>query len=71
MNETKTEETFEASYEKLEKIVVKLESESLDLESTLKAFEEGNAIAEQCRKMLENAELKLKDLRETRDAEQD
>ena len=71
MNETKTEETFEASYEKLEKIVVKLESESLDLESTLKAFEEGNTIAEQCRKMLENAELKLKDLRETRDAELD
>ena len=71
MSETKTEETFEASYEKLEKIVVKLESESLDLESTLKAFEEGNAIAEQCRKMLENAELKLKDLRETRDAELD
>ena len=38
--------------------------ESLDLEAALKAFEEGKKTAEQCRKMLEEAELKLKDLRQ-------
>ena len=41
-----------------------MEKESLNLEEALKAFEEGKKTVEQCRKMLEEAELKLKDLRE-------
>lgn len=66
--ETENKETFESAYKKLDGIVTKMEKESLDLESALKAFEEGKKTVEQCRKMLEEAELKLKDLRE---AEQD
>ena len=66
--ETGNKETFESAYKKLDGIVTKMEKESLDLESALKAFEEGKKTVEQCRKMLEEAELKLKDLRE---AEQD
>ena len=65
------EETFEAQYEKLEAIVNKLETESLDLETTLKLFEEGNALAEKCGKLLESAELKLKDLRDAQSADQE
>ena len=64
-------ETFESAYKKLEKIVSRMENESLDLESALKAFEEGKKTVEQCRKMLEEAELKLKDLREADTADQD
>ena len=67
-NEAENKETFESSYAKLEGIVTRMEKESLDLEEALKAFEEGKKTSEQCRKMLEEAELKLKDLRQ---AEQD
>ncbi len=65
MNETPENETFEAAYKKLESLVNKMETESLDLETALKTFGEGKKAAEQCRKMLETAELKLKDLRES------
>ena len=63
-NETENKETFESAYKKLDEIVTKMEKESLDLETALKAFAEGKKTAEQCRKMLEEAELKLKDLRQ-------
>ena len=63
--------TFESEYKKLEEIVTRMEKESLDLESALKAFEEGKKTVEQCRAMLENAELKLKDLREAGNPDQD
>ena len=54
MNEiNENEETFESAYKKLEKIVTRMETESLDLESALKAFEEGKKTIEQCRKMLD------------------
>ena len=57
--------TFESAYKKLDEIVNRMEKESLDLEEALKAFEEGQKTVELCRKMLEEAELKLKDLRQT------
>ena len=53
---------------RLDGIVNRMEKDSLDLEEALKAFEEGQKTVEQCRKMLEDAELKLKDLRETENA---
>lgn len=68
MSKEECNETFESAYKKLDEIVNKMEKESLDLESALKAFEEGKKTAEKCRKMLDEAELKLKDLRQ---AEQD
>lgn len=71
MNETEQNESFETVYKRLEGIVRKMETESLDLESALKAFEEGQKAVEQCRSMLENAELKLKDLRNEKAEEQD
>ncbi len=70
-NGSEQNETFEKAYKKLEEIVTRMEKESLDLESALKAFEEGKKTAEQCRKMLDEAELKLKNLRETEQTEQE
>ena len=67
MDEVQEKETFESAYRKLDQIVTKMETESLDLETALKAFEDGKKTVEQCRKMLEDAELKLKDLREAGD----
>ncbi|MBR6088609.1 MAG: exodeoxyribonuclease VII small subunit [Anaerolineaceae bacterium] len=67
-NENEEKETFESAYKKLDEIVNRMEKESLPLEEALKSFEEGKKTAAQCRKMLEEAELKLKDLRQ---AEQD
>ncbi len=71
MDEPQEKETFESAYKRLDKIITKMETESLDLESALKAFEEGKKTLEQCRKMLDEAELKLKDLREADPADQD
>ncbi len=63
--ENEKKETFETAYKRLDEIVTKMEKESLPLEEALKAFEEGQKTVEQCRKMLDEAELKLKDLRQT------
>ena len=72
MNENnEAKETFESVYKKLDEIVNSMESESPDLETALKSFEEGKKAADRCRKMLEEAELKLRDLRESAGAEQE
>ena len=72
MNEDlQQKETFESAYKRLESLVNKMETESLDLESALKAFEEGQKTVAQCRAMLEEAELKLKDLRDAEKTEND
>ena len=65
MSDTQENESFESVYKKLDAIVNKMETESLDLEAALKAFEEGKKAVEQCRMMLEKAERKLKALRES------
>ena len=70
MSEERNDEAFETVYKKVEMIVNKLETENLDLESALKAFEEGQKAIAQYRKMLEDAELKLRDLRESEPKEQ-
>ena len=72
MNENQQQnETFESAYKRLESLVNKMETESLDLESALKTFEEGQKAVAQCRTMLEEAELKLKDLRDAEKPEND
>ena len=72
MNEEQQQnETFESAYKRLEGLVTKMETESLDLESALKAFEEGQKAVAQCRTMLEEAELKLKDLQDAEKTEND
>jgi len=59
-----TEKTlnFEASFSRLEKLVLDLESGDLDLETSMQAFEEGMKLVGQCQKQLGDAELKLQEL---------
>ena len=56
------EKTFEQLYAALEEKARKLEQGNLPLEASLKLYEEGAAIADDLRKILEGAELKVRTL---------
>ena len=51
-------DNFEESMKKLEGIVTELENGNLNLDESVKRFEEGMKIAKQCNTILENAERK-------------
>ena len=51
--------TFEQAMEKLEKITSELEDENIDLDTSVKKFEEGMKLSQKCNKMLEDAEKKI------------
>jgi len=53
---------FEASLQKLEVIVSKLEDENINLEDSVKSFEAGINLVKECQKQLEEAEFKVKEL---------
>lgn len=53
------EKNFEQSMQDLEKIVTELEKGDLNLDESVKKFEEGMKIAKQCNNMLEEAEKKI------------
>ncbi len=55
---------FETSLNKLEQILESLETGSLSLEDSLKTYEEGVALTNQCQKILSEAEQKVKTLSE-------
>jgi len=50
---------FEDALERLEQIVDQLEAGELPLETSLKVFEEGVALARRCAKYLEEAEKRI------------
>ena len=54
-----SKENFEESMKKLETIVTELENGNLNLDESVKKFEEGMKIAKQCNTILENAEKKI------------
>ena len=54
-----SKENFEESMKALETIVNELENGNLNLDESVKKFEEGMKIAKQCNKILENAEKKI------------
>ena len=54
------EMTFEEKMQRLEQIVRALEKGDVPLEESLKMFQEGTALAADCGKMLDNAELQVK-----------
>jgi exodeoxyribonuclease VII small subunit len=56
------EMTFEQAFEELQEIVAGLESGDLALEDSLKLFERGQALAKRCSQLLEQAELRLRQL---------
>ena len=53
---------FESSLADLESIVKKLEDENINLEDSVKSFEEGVTLVKHCQKQLQDAELKIKKL---------
>lgn len=55
----KQEINFETSMEQLEKIVQDLEKGDLNLDDSIKKFEEGMKISKECNKFLEDAEKKI------------
>lgn len=59
------QEPFEAVYERLEAAVTRLESGGLTLDETLTLYEEGMQLAERCRNLLGDAELRITRLQES------
>lgn len=54
---------FEASMERLEKIVAELSREGITLDESLSLYEEGIALAKNCNARLEETERKIKILK--------
>lgn len=53
---------YEQAFEELEALVERLESGELALEESLALFERGQALSARCSELLEQAELKLRQL---------
>jgi exodeoxyribonuclease VII small subunit len=64
MSDEKTE-SFEALFRRLEETVTKLEEGGLPLERSLTLYEEGMRLAQRCQEMLDAAELKVRQLKES------
>ena len=56
--------TFEESLKELEETVKKLESGETTLEEAMNLFEKGVALTKNCRKLLDEAQLKVKKVTE-------
>ena len=54
-----SKENFEEAMKNLENIVTELENGNLNLDESVKKFEEGMKIAKQCNTILEDAEKKI------------
>lgn len=59
--------TFEESLKKLETIVAQLERGDLQLEESMKLFEEGMQLSAECKKQLDEADGKVEILTRQRD----
>ena len=53
-------QTFEASMQRLEQIVRTMERGEVELEESLRLFQEGTELIRNCGKLLDNAELMVK-----------
>ena len=60
----KNPENFEHAFSELEQIVAQMESGQLSLESSLAAYQRGNALLEFCQKSLANVEQQVQILNE-------
>ena len=64
---TKSEKDFEELMQKLEEITTKLETDKLNLDESVKLFEEGMQISKECNEKLEDAEKRITMLIRTND----
>lgn len=60
---TKKKESFGAQFEKLEQIVTSLEGDDVDVDASIKKFEEGLKIAAALKKNLEKTENTIEELK--------
>lgn len=51
---------FESKVKRLEEIVGKMESSEVELEESIKLFEEGMSLSKDCQEILDSAEQKVK-----------
>ena len=56
------EMTYELAFQELQQIVASLESGKMPLDEALTLFERGQALADRCSALLEQAELRLRQL---------
>ena len=63
----KSEKDFEELMQKLEEITTKLETDKLNLDESVKLFEEGMQISKECNEKLEDAEKRITMLIRTND----
>lgn len=61
-----SELSYEQAFNELESIVAALESEQQTLEETMRLFERGQLLAQFCGALLDNAELKIRELTDNR-----
>ena len=59
--------TYEEAFSKLEQAVKALQDRSLDLDKAMKNYEEGMKLAHYCEQLLQQAELRVEQLRSTPD----
>ncbi len=53
---------YEQAFSELEDIIVAMESEQQSLEEAVRMFERGQVLAQHCSTLLDNAELRIKEL---------
>lgn len=63
MSKTKSTKSFEDKLKRLEQISEMLESGDVQLEKSISLFEEGIKLSKECLTILENAELKITQLK--------
>lgn len=63
----KKDMTLEQAMKRLEKITDEMQSESITMDKSLKLFEEGTALVNFCNEKLQEAQLKITKLTETKE----
>lgn len=62
MNAQPPMETYETLYTRLQEVVARLEEGELPLEETLQLYEQGVRLAAECQRLLDAAELRVRQL---------
>lgn len=63
----KKDMTLEQAMKRLEKITDEMQCESITMDKSLKLFEEGTALVNFCNEKLQEAQLKITELTETKE----
>jgi exodeoxyribonuclease VII small subunit len=62
MDKTPLELSYEQAFNELESIVEAMENQQQPLDETMKLFERGQVLSQYCTSLLDNAELRIKEL---------